>query len=119
MESDLGGASAEFGRNYRRVNKVGSIPSGVAAAQTYDALRLIYMALTLCQCNTGEALRKSLETLDQTSQSTVVTRFHKPFSATEHEAITEEMIVMGEVRKGKVVFAYKDEEQAAQARRGR
>lgn len=117
IENELGGVSHEFSRNYQRINNTRFIPSGVAAAQTYDALRLLYMALTLCNCSKSEALQKALERLDQPSQSTVIARFNHPFSATNHEAITAEMVVMGEIRKGKIVYAYKDEEQAAQAAR--
>ncbi|MDD3482567.1 ABC transporter substrate-binding protein [Azovibrio restrictus] len=117
VENELGGVSHEFSRNYQRINNTRFIPSGVAAAQTYDALRLLYMALTLCNCSKSEELQKALERLDQPSQSTVIARFNHPFSATNHEAITAEMVVMGEIRKGKIVYAYKDEEQAAQAAR--
>ncbi|HZX30825.1 MAG TPA: ABC transporter substrate-binding protein [Rhodocyclaceae bacterium] len=120
VENELGGPSLEFGRNYRRVNGVDSIPSGVAAAQTYDALRLLYLALSLCHCDKPDDIRNALENLDQRTHSTAIARFRLPFSATEHEAITGNMIVMGEIRKGKVVYAYKDEERAAvEARSGR
>lgn len=115
IENELGGASREFIQNYRRINNAKTIPSGVAAAQTYDALRLLYLALSLCHCASGEEIRKALENIEHPSRSTVITRFRKPFSPTEHEGIGEPLIVMGEVRKGKVVYAYRDDELKAKA----
>lgn len=117
VENELGGPSFEFGRNYRRINKVADIPSGVAAGQTYDALRLVHLALTLCRCSKPEEIQKALENMDYPTQTTVVARYRHPFSSNEHEAISGDMIVMGEIRKGKVVYAYKDEAKAAQAAR--
>lgn len=117
IENELGGTSLEFSRNYRRLNNVKSIPSGVAAAQTYDALRLLYLALSLCHCSKSDDLRKALENIDQPSHSTVITRFTRPFSPIEHEAITSNMIVMGKVSQGKIVHAYKDESLAVQEAR--
>jgi branched-chain amino acid transport system substrate-binding protein len=117
VENELGGNTLEFSRNYRRQISSRGMSSGVAAAQTYDALRLIYLALSLCHCSKGEDIQKALENLDQTSRSTIITRFKRPFTPTEHEAITADMVFMGEVRKGKVVYAYRDDELAAQAAR--
>lgn len=120
IENELGGPGAEFSRNYRRLASNRGMSSGVAAAQTYDALRLLYLALSLCHCDKSEDIQKALENINQPSRSTVVTQFKKPFTATEHEAITAEMVFMGEVRKGKVVYAYKDDEKAASlARQGK
>jgi branched-chain amino acid transport system substrate-binding protein len=115
IENELGGASREFIQNYRRINNAKTIPSGVAAAQTYDALRLLYLALSLCHCTSGEEIRMALENIEHPSRSTVITRFRKPFSPTEHEGIGERLVFMGEVRKGKVVYAYRDDELKAKS----
>lgn len=118
--NEHGGVSLEFSRNYRRLISSRGMASGVAAAQTYDALRLLYLALNLCHCSKSEDIQKALENIDQPSRSTVITRFTKPFSPTEHEAISSNMVFMGEIRKGKIVYAYKDDEQAAMlARQGK
>lgn len=115
IENELGGASREFIQNYRRINNTRTIPSGVAAAQTYDALRLLYLALSLCHCTAGDDIRKALENIEHPTRSTVITRFRKPFSPTEHEGIGEQLVVMGEIRKGKVVYAYRDDELKAKS----
>lgn len=118
--NEHGGVSLEFSRNYRRLISSRGMASGVAAAQTYDALRLLYLALNLCHCSKSEDIQKALENIDQPSRSTVITRFKNPFSPTEHEAISSNMVFMGEIRKGKIVYAYKDDEQAAMlARQGK
>jgi branched-chain amino acid transport system substrate-binding protein len=39
----------------------------------------------------------------------VVTTYDKPFSKNDHEAITDNIPVMGEVKKGRVVYAYQED----------
>ena len=85
------------------------IPSAVAAAQTYDALRLISLAIFQANSTEGPQIQAALEDMRHNTTSTVVTRYAKPFSKTDHEAISANMIVMGEIRKGQVVYAYKED----------
>lgn len=110
IESELNSVSNQFSLSYRKVNKVDQIPSAVAAAQTYDALRLIALAIFQARNSNGSEIQKALEDLQQATTSTVVSRYHKPFSAIDHEAISLNMIVMGEIRKGRVIYAYKEDE---------
>ena len=91
------------------VNKTNHIPSAVAAAQTYDALRLLALAMIQANSTEGPKVQEALENLQQHTTTTVVTRYYKPFSPTNHEAMTLNMIVMGEIRNGKVVYAYKED----------
>lgn len=109
IESDLSAKSNEFSLAYRKVNNVSRIPSAVAAAQTYDALRLL--ALAMFQSNSTEPtlVRNALEDLRQHTTSTIISRYYRPFSPTDHEAISLNMIIMGEIHNGKVVYAYKED----------
>lgn len=109
IESDLSSVSNQFSLAYRKINKVNRIPSAVAAAQTYDALRLLALAMQQANSTEGSKVREALEDLRQHTTTTVVTRYFKPFSQTDHEAITLNMVVMGEIRDGKVVYAYKED----------
>ncbi|WP_018606245.1 ABC transporter substrate-binding protein [Uliginosibacterium gangwonense] len=113
IEDDWRGARHDFAVAYRRVNKVDRIPSGVAAAQTYDALRLVYLAMYQCNCTDGDRIRSALENLQYSVRSTVVTRYDQPFSAADHEAISGNMVVMGEIRGHKLTYAYKEDENSS------
>jgi branched-chain amino acid transport system substrate-binding protein len=110
IENDSSSTSNQFSLAYRKLNKVSQIPSAVAAAQTYDALRLLALAIYQANSTDGVQMQHALENLEQHTSSTVITRYFKPFSATDHEAISLNIAVMGEIRNGKVSYAYKEDE---------
>ncbi|MEM4989298.1 ABC transporter substrate-binding protein [Collimonas sp. H4R21] len=109
IENDLSSVSNQFSLTYRNINKVNHIPSAMVAAQTYDALRLLTLALFQANSVDGSKIKDALENLQVHTTSTIVSRYYKPFSPTDHEAITLNMIVMGEIANGKVVYAYKED----------
>ena len=109
IENDLSSVSNQFSLDYRKINKVSRIPSAVAAAQTYDALRLLTLAMLQANSTEGPKIQEALENLQQHTSTTVVTRYYKPFSSINHEAITLNMVVMGEIRNGRVTYAYRED----------
>lgn len=113
IEDERGGVTYDFGQSYRKINKASSIPSGVAAAQTYDALRLLYLAMYQCNCTDSDQIRNALEQLQYSARSTVVTRYDQPFTQKDHEAISANMVVMGEIHNGRFFYAYKEDENAS------
>ncbi|GAB2887570.1 ABC transporter substrate-binding protein [Uliginosibacterium flavum] len=117
IEDERRGARYEFGAAYRRINKVTTIPSAVAAAQTYDALRLIFLAIYQANGATGERIQHALESLDTQSRSTVVARFSRPFAYDDHEAISDFQVIMAEVRNQKLAYAYPGDEASSQMTR--
>ncbi|GAB2880166.1 ABC transporter substrate-binding protein [Uliginosibacterium flavum] len=113
IEDERGGVTHAFGHSYRKVNQVSNIPSGVAAAQTYDALRLLYLALYQCNCTDSLRLRSALDNMKYSARSTVVTRYDQPFTPLDHEAISANMVFMGEIHNGKFFYAYKEDESVS------
>jgi len=109
IENELSSVSNQFSLAYRKINKVHSIPSAVAAAQTYDALRLLALAIFQANSTEGPKIQEALENLKLRTASTVVSRYDRPFSPNDHEAIALNMVVMGEIRNGRVVYAYKED----------
>jgi branched-chain amino acid transport system substrate-binding protein len=109
IENDLNPQSNEFSIEYRKVNNTNHIPSAVAAAQTYDALRLLTLAMFQSNSSDPVQIRNALEDLKQRTTSTIVSRYYKPFSPTDHDAIALNMVILGEIHNGKVVFAYKED----------
>ena len=79
--------------------------SPVSAAQGYDSIFLLAAAIKQANSTEGPKIREALENLN-TKIEGVVTTYDKPFSKTDHEAITANIPVFGEVKAGKVVYAY-------------
>lgn len=109
IENTSSSRSSAFTLSYYKINNVSQMPSAVAAAQTYDALRLLTLALMQANSTDGSKIREALEDMKYEATSTVISRYKKPFSKTDHEAIGMNMLVIGEVHKGKVNYVYKED----------
>ncbi len=95
---------------YRRYFKSDLIPSPMSAAQGYDGMHLLALALRQADTTDGDAIRKALENLDSRYQG-AVTSYERPFSAADHDAITANMMVIGKVTGGRVDYAYREDQQ--------
>jgi len=82
----------------------GRIPSPVSAAQGYDSMYLLAAAIKQAGNTDGVKIREALENLNEKIDG-VVTTYNRPYTHDNHEAITMDMVVMGEVRDGHVVHA--------------
>jgi branched-chain amino acid transport system substrate-binding protein len=104
--------------NYLKTfNPKGSrIDSPVSAAQGYDSVYLLAAAIRQANSTDGDKIRAALEDLHAPVDG-VVTTYNKPFTAKDHEAITANIPVFGEVRGQRVVYAYgEDQKKASQVR---
>jgi len=81
------------------------IDSPVSAAQGYDSIYLLAAAIKQAGSTDGPKIKAALEDL-KTPVEGVVTTYNKPFSAADHEAITANIPVFGEVKGQRVVYAY-------------
>jgi branched-chain amino acid transport system substrate-binding protein len=86
--------------------------SPVSAAQGYDSIYLLAAAIKQAGSTDGPKIKDALENLKDPVEG-VVTTYNKPFTKTDHEAITANIPVFGLVKDGKVVFANADDEKAA------
>jgi len=84
------------------------IPSPVSAAQGYDSVYLITAAIKQAGNTDGPKIREALESLKEKVEG-VVTTYDRPFTHDDHEAITANIPVIGEVKGGHVVYAYEEE----------
>lgn len=89
---------------YQKAYNVDRIPSPVSAAQGYDSMYILAAAIEQAKSTDGRKVREALENLDKKVEG-VVTTYDKPFSATDHEAITPNIPVLGQVKDGRVVPA--------------
>lgn len=84
------------------------MPSPVSAAQGYDSAYLLAAAITQAKSTDGRKIQEALENL-QTKVDGVVTTYDHPYSATDHEAITPNIPVMGLVKNGRVIAAHPED----------
>lgn len=92
------------------------IDSPVSAAQGYDSVYLLAAAITQAGSTDGPKIKAALEDL-KTPVEGVVTTYNKPFSKDDHDAITANIPVFGEVKGGRVVYANADDmKNASQVR---
>jgi branched-chain amino acid transport system substrate-binding protein len=101
---------ASFLTSYARKFKVKKIPVPMAAAQGYDAVYiLVYSLLGIRDGNlSGPAIKTALEGKSRTYYGVVAT-YEQPFSKQDKDATTQNMLVMGMVKNGAVVFAYPED----------
>jgi len=88
------------------------IDSPVSAAQGYDSIYLLTAAMKQAGSTEGPKVKAALEDL-KTPVEGVVTTYNKPFTKTDHEAITANIPVFGEVKGQRVVYAYPDDQKKA------
>lgn len=88
------------------------IDSPVSAAQGYDSVYLLAAAIKQAGSTDGPKIKAALEDL-KTPVEGVVTTYNKPFTTTDHEAITVNIPVFGEVKGQRVVYAYPEDQKKA------
>ena len=86
--------------------------SPVSAAQGYDSIYLLAAAIKQAGSTDGPKIKAALEDLKSPVEG-VVTTYNKPFSKTDHDAITANIPVMGEVKGQRVVYAYPEDQKKA------
>src|SRR5674476_1350121 len=94
----------EFIAAYQKAYKVDRIPSPVSAAQGYNSMYLLAAAINQAGTTNGVKVREALENL-KGKVNGVITTYDHPYTHDNHEAITRPMVVMGEVKDGRVVYA--------------
>lgn len=82
--------------------------SPVSAAQGYDSIYLLAAAIKQANSTEGPKIKAALEDLKAPVEG-VVTTYDKPFTKTDHDAITANIPVFGEVKGARVVYANPDD----------
>jgi len=88
------------------------IDSPVSAAQGYDSVYLLTAAIKQAGSTDGPKIKAALEDLKAPVDG-VVTTYNKPFTAKDHDAITANIPVFGEVKGQRVVYAYPEDQKKA------
>ena len=93
---------------YQAAYKTERMPSPVSAAQGYDSIYLLAAAIKQAGSTDGRKMREALENLG-TKVDGVITVYDHPFTATDHEAISNNIPVFGLVKGGRVVPAHDED----------
>ncbi|MBC7801713.1 MAG: ABC transporter substrate-binding protein, partial [Gemmatimonadaceae bacterium] len=93
---------------YQAAYKTDRMPSPVSAAQGYDSVMLLVAAIKQAGGTDGRKVKEALENLNEKVEG-VVTTYDRPFSATDHEAISGNIPVFGLVKDGRVIPAVDDD----------
>lgn len=93
---------------YQAAYKVDRIPSPVSAAQGYDSVYLLAAAIKQAGSTEGPKIKAALEDLKDKVEG-VVAIYDHPFTPADHDAITQNLVVFGEVKAGKVVYAHEED----------
>lgn len=96
----------KFIEDYKKKFNESPITSAVSAAQGYDSMYLLKLAITQAGSTDGKKIKEALENLNGTYEGITGT-YNKPFSATDHEAIKEANVMLGMVKDGNVIQADK------------
>jgi len=92
--------------------KANRMDSPVSAAQGYDSIYLLAAAIKQANSTEGPKVRAALEDLKAPVEG-VVTTYNRPFTKDDHEAITANIPVFGEVKGQRVVYAYEEDQKKA------
>jgi branched-chain amino acid transport system substrate-binding protein len=101
---------AAFLSAYARKFKSKRLTVPMAAAQAYDATYILMYSLFGVRNGdpSGPALKTALENMARTYYGVVAT-YEKPFSLSDKDAISSNMLVMGMVKNSLVTFAYPED----------
>ena len=102
-----------FRLSYRKLSQENPIGSMMAAAQSYDAMNLLLRAMFETPNDlSGVGLKHALEHLPR-RYTGVVTSYEQPFSDSDHEAISANMLWLGTWRNGERTYFYAEDAKRA------
>jgi branched-chain amino acid transport system substrate-binding protein len=102
IEQGATGKGKKFVEAYEKEFHEKPISVAVAAAQGYDSMQLLAMAIEQAGTTEGPKIKAALENLSKPYDG-ITGRYAPPFTPKDHEAVKETNVVMGVVKDGKVV----------------
>lgn len=95
-----------FVKTYAAKYKESPISSSVSAAQGYDSVYLLKLAIEQAGSTEGKKIKDALENLN-TAYEGLTGSYIKPFSGSNHEAVRESNVMIGMVKDGKIIASDK------------
>jgi branched-chain amino acid transport system substrate-binding protein len=119
IQEDFTPRAKAFITAYKAASKGDRIPSPMAAAQSYDAVKVMAAAIEQAGSTDGKAIKEALENLRAPVEGAIA-RWNKPFSSWDpatpetHEGIRREHLFVGQLNDGKVSFAHDEDRKRLQ-----
>jgi branched-chain amino acid transport system substrate-binding protein len=109
IEEPITPKAKDFIAAYHKAYGVDRIPSPVSAAQGYDAVYIFAAAVKQAKSTDTHKIKEALEDLKEPVKGVIATWDHpyrkwNPNYEASHEAFTQDQVVMGMVKDGRVVF---------------
>lgn len=95
-----------FLNGYMAKYNLKSVPAAIPAAQAYDSTYLLlYSLFGVKGIPDGQSIKASLENLSKIYYGAVAT-YDNPFSISDKDAFTSNMLLLGQIKNGAVTYAY-------------
>ena len=95
-----------FLNGYMAKYNLKSVPAAIPAAQAYDSTYLLlYSLFGVKGIPDGQSIKTSLENLSKIYYGAVAT-YDNPFSVSDKDAFTSNMLLLGQIKNGAVTYAY-------------
>lgn len=95
-----------FLNGYMAKYNLKSVPAAIPAAQAYDSTYLLlYSLFGVKGIPDGQSIKASLENLSKIYYGAVAT-YDNPFSTSDKDAFTSNMLLLGQIKNGAVTYAY-------------
>jgi branched-chain amino acid transport system substrate-binding protein len=96
-------AAVRFVEAFRRRWESPRVDTAVAAAQAFDAVHLLALAIAQAGSTDGPKVKAAMERLEKAYDGATGSYF-EPWRADDHEAVTPAQVLWGRVRSGAIVL---------------
>jgi branched-chain amino acid transport system substrate-binding protein len=92
---------AALKKKYPEIKTLADVTPAVGIANAYDAMNLTAIAIAKAGSTDGPKIREAFETID--SYDGLIKNYKKPFSPTEHDALTSEDYLFTHFKEGQIL----------------
>src|SRR6516165_4891750 len=92
---------AELKKKYPEIKTLADVTPAVGIANAYDAMNLTAIAIAKAGSTDGSKIREAFEQID--SYDGLIKTYKKPFSATEHDALTPDDYIFTLFKEGQIL----------------
>src|SRR5215475_2380157 len=92
---------AELKKKYPEIKTLADVTPAVGIANAYDAMNLTAIAIAKAGSTDGPKIREAFEQID--SYDGLIKTYKKPFSATEHDALTPDDYLFTHFKEGQIL----------------
>jgi branched-chain amino acid transport system substrate-binding protein len=92
---------AALKKKYPEIKSLADVTPAVGIANAYDAMNLTALAIAKAGSTDGSKIREAFEQIE--SYDGLIKNYKKPFSATEHDALTSNDYIFTHFKEGQIL----------------